>query len=229
MGASSARFHCAGSQGHSVYIRTGQTARHRSWSLAPVACAPLLASPAVKDAEQHPPEHWTTGPGHHDIEEERVGKKRWGRLIFSALMKNRDQRAGSGGATQDQPANFLFLFRLEGENPPTPVVFPHSAPRHSPSCVSLHGKICRVSHHSPTLSFFLFFFPQQKGKLKNNISFFFPNLELFRVDRKELLCLSPALKANFQLISSSKNIALQKETFTPSQKTMLQCSKAPKI
>lgn len=61
VGASSARFHRAGSRGHSVYIRIGQTARHRSWSLAPAACAPLLASPAVRDAEQHPPESWTTG------------------------------------------------------------------------------------------------------------------------------------------------------------------------
>lgn len=81
------------SQGHSVYITIGQTARHQPRSLAPQLSQPVPpvpASPAVKDAEQHPPESWTAGPGCHDVEEERVGKKGWGRLIFSALVKNQD-------------------------------------------------------------------------------------------------------------------------------------------
>lgn len=55
------------------------------------ARAPLPVSPAVKDAEQHPPESCTAGPGCCDVAEERVGKKGWGRLVFSALMKNQDR------------------------------------------------------------------------------------------------------------------------------------------
>lgn len=46
------------------------------------------------------------------------------------------------------------------------------------------------------LSAFFFFCCDKKGNLKKiyHISFFSPNLELFRRDSKELLCLSPALK-----------------------------------
>jgi len=74
------------------------------------ACAPLPASLAVKDADQSPPESCTTGPGGCDVSEERVGKKGWGRLVFSALMKNWDRlcRLSRG---YSRPASQLVSFQ----------------------------------------------------------------------------------------------------------------------
>lgn len=74
----------------------------------------------------------------------------------------------SGGVVQDQPASFLFLFRLGGENPPTPALFPHSAPRHSPFGFSLHGKIQFLIAH---FLFLYVFSCDKKGNLKPQIIF----------------------------------------------------------
>lgn len=228
------------SQGHSVYNwadSTSPAAEPGTTALA--ARAPLPLSMAVKDAEQHPPQSCTPGPRRCDVMEERVGKKEWGRLIFSALMKKQDLLCRLRRGYSRPAANFLFLFGLGGRNPPTPALFPHPATMYNPSGFSLHGKICGVPDRLASLSFCptpptpppLFFFQQErkfkKKKQPGSLSFS-PNLELFRGDIKELLYLSPVLEASFQLISSSKNIALQKETFPPSQKTMGQCNRAPK-
>lgn len=163
------------SQGHSVYNwadSTSPAAEPGTTALA--ARAPLPLSMAVKDAEQHPPRSCTPGPRRCDVMEERVEKKEWGRLIFSALMKKRDLLCRLRRGYSRPAANFLFLFGLGGRNPPTPALFPHPATRHNPSGFSLHEKICRLSDCSACLSFCLFFFPTRK-EIKKKTPKIFPS------------------------------------------------------
>lgn len=166
-GSVGARFH---PEGFSVCVRTGQTGRHWPWSLALQPVSPPVSSDGCWTASPKEPHHRARCRG---VTEERVAakKKGWGRWILPDLMKNCGWFHSSGGVIQDQPASFLFLFKLslEGKNPPTPALFPHSAPRHSPFGFSLHGKIHSFS--LLTFSFFMFFSCDKKGNLNRQTVF----------------------------------------------------------
>lgn len=131
------------SQGHSVYIRIQQTARHQPQSLAQHHLQPV-SLPGVAGCERC----WTASS--RELRAVMSWRKGWGRKTgggwyFQLSWKTRTCCVGLGGVIQDQPANFLFLVKLGVENPPTHARFPHQAPRHSPSTVILHGKICNYS------------------------------------------------------------------------------------
>lgn len=106
-------------------------------------------------------------------------RKTGGGWYFQLSWKTRTCCVGSGGVIQDQPANFLFLVKPSVENPPTHAWFPHQAPRHGPSTVRLHGKICSYS----LLAVFSDFF-WQEGKLflKSSYFLFLASLKLFQGD-----------------------------------------------
>ena len=176
------------SQGHSVYIRTGQTARHQPQSLAPQRSQPVPPS-------QH---HWLwrmltkvlqraapPGPGAVTSQRKGWGRKDGGDWYFQLLWKIGTGFVGSAGVIQDQPAS-LFLFRLGGENPPTPALFPHPAPRHSLSGFSLHGKICRISHCSLSLTFWVYGKKKENFKKKKSHFLLLPQLEFIQMKQQRV-------------------------------------------
>lgn len=258
VGASSERFHCAGPKDILFISQLGRqhVTSHGAWhrsSRSP--CPPSRRRRLWRMLNSILQRAGPLDPGAVTLRRKGWGKKDGGGWYFQLWWKIRTGFAGSGEVIQDQPANFLFRFRLGGENPPTPALFPHPAPRHSPSGFSIHGKICRVSHHSPSLSFCWFFclfvclsfvrlfgwlvfvcflfFLRQEGKLKKKKKIIFPSSPPtwnYSDEITKSCSVSPQpWKPAFSWYQSSKNIALQNETFSPAQKTMGHCNRAPKI